>query len=75
MLSLLRIDGIGKRYGILPSDVLEKANTFDLYVMDAVLSWEQYQHKKANSKSGQVVPDLTQSELEEIFYKGKSKKI
>lgn len=69
MLSLLQIDGLGKRYGLLPSEILAKADTFDLYVMDAVLSWETYQHKKANSKAGEVVPKLTTDQLQTIFNK------
>lgn len=74
MLSLLQIDGLGKRYGLLPSQVLGNANTFDLYVMDAVLSWESYQHKKQNSKPGTFVPDLTTEELVEIYNKNNEKK-
>lgn len=72
MLSLLQIDGLGKRYGLLPSEILERADTFDLYVMDAVMSWETYQNKKANSKPGQFTPNITQEQLLEIYKKNKN---
>ena len=37
MNSILQIDGIGKRYGVLPSQVIREADTFDLYIMDAAM--------------------------------------
>lgn len=73
MLSLLQIDGLGKRYGMLPSEILSRASTLDLYIMDAVMSWEEYQHKKQNSK-GNFVPNVTQEQLLRIFNKNKNDK-
>lgn len=69
MVSILQIDGIGKRYGILPSEVIKRADTFDLYILDAALSFEKYHHEKSSGKK--TVPDLTQDELVNIFNKGK----
>jgi len=70
MTSIMQIDTLGKRYGLLPSEVLMKADTFDLYIMDAALTFENYHNKKANSKNGRApVPDLTLEELYAI--KGK----
>ena len=50
MLSLLQIDNLGKRYGLLPSEVLRKADTFDLYVLDAIMTYELLEHKKQKNK-------------------------
>ena len=47
MVSILQLDSLGKRYGLLPSEVLERGNTFDLYIMDCALSFENFHHKKA----------------------------
>jgi hypothetical protein len=58
----MQIDTLGKRYGLLPSEVLMRANTFDLYIMDAALTFENYHQKKANSK-GPIAPNLTTEEL------------
>lgn len=74
MLSLLQIDGLGKRYGLLPSEVVKRADTFDLYVMDVVMSWEQYQHKKATAKKGEFVPDINKDQLLRIFNKNNENK-
>ena len=45
MASILWVDSLGKRYGMLPSEVIGRANTFDLYVMDAALAFENFHHK------------------------------
>ena len=69
----MQIDTLGKRYGILPSEVLTRADTFDLYIMDAALTFENYHKKKANSKNGLAPPpDLTSEEL--LAIKNKKKK-
>jgi hypothetical protein len=67
MLSILQIDGLGKRYGKLPSEVIKKADTFDLYIMDAALSFEQYHHKKAMNKGKPPLPEYSQEQLQNIF--------
>lgn len=46
MVSILQIDSLGKRYGLLPSEILHRGNTFDLYIMDCALTFEHYHHKK-----------------------------
>lgn len=67
----MQIDGLGKRYGILPSEVLRQADTFDLYVIDAALTFEQYHHKKAMNKGQIPVEAYSNDQLLEMFNKGK----
>lgn len=68
----MQIDGLGKRYGMLPSEVLRRADTFDLYILDAALTFEQYHQKKAMNK-GQIPTDMySNDQLLEIFNKGKT---
>ena len=69
MYSILMIDSLGKRYGLLPSEVLNRSNTFDLYIMDAALTFENYHHKKAMNNGRDPVPDYTQDELLELLQK------
>tara|TARA_R110002126_G_scaffold58602_1_gene154512 strand:+ start:197 stop:403 length:207 start_codon:yes stop_codon:yes gene_type:complete len=65
MTSILQIDTIGKRYGMLPSEVLRRADSFDLYIMDCALTFERH-HQSKDSKGLSPVPDLTQEELMKI---------
>jgi len=63
MASILWIDSLGKRYGMLPSEVIGRANTFDLYIMDAALTFENYHHKKAMNNGKDPTPEYTTDEL------------
>lgn len=71
MLSIMQIDGLGKRYGLLPSEVLKRADTFDLYIIDAALTYEQYHHKKTMNKGQEPVENYTNDQLLEMFNRGK----
>jgi hypothetical protein len=66
------IDSLGKRYGMLPSDILSRATTFDLYIMDASLTFENYHHKKAMNNDREPIPDFTTNELQDILNKSRS---
>jgi hypothetical protein len=71
MALILTIDGLGKRYGMLPSEVLERSNTFDLYIMDASMTFENYHHKKAANNGREPIPDFTIDELQQLLDKSK----
>ena len=73
MTLLLTIDGLGKRYGMLPSEVMSRSTTFDLYVMDAAMSFENFHHKKAMNNGKDPIPDYSEDELQEIMNKAKVK--
>lgn len=46
----IMLDALGERYGMLPSQLLEHANTFDLWVYDAAVSWINNEHAKKEGK-------------------------
>lgn len=46
----IMLDALGERYGMLPSELLERANTFDLWVYDVAVSWINDQHNKKENK-------------------------
>jgi hypothetical protein len=71
MALILTIDGLGKRYGMLPSEVLDRSNTFDLYIMDMAMTFENFHHKKAMNNGRDPVPDFTEDELMTLLNKNK----
>ena len=71
MLSIMQIDGLAKRYGKLPSEILRDGNTFDLFIIDAALTYEQYHHKKAMNKGQEPIENYTTEDLLKIYNKGK----
>ena len=58
---------------MLPSQVLDHGNTFDLYVMDCALTFENYHNKKAMNNGRAPLPEFTNNELLDIFNKGKER--
>ena len=71
MALILSIDSLGKRYGMLPSEAIARSSTFDFYIMDAALSYENYMHKKSVNNGVDPVPNYNQQELQAIFNKNK----
>jgi len=70
MTSIMQLDTLGKRYGLLPSEVLRKGDTFDLYIMDAALTFEEYHHKKTmNNGKDPIIDYITDEQLLEISKK------
>ena len=57
---------MAKHYGVLPSDVINRATTFDLQVYDVSLTWEQHQREEANGSGG---TQYSQEQLLEIIGK------
>jgi hypothetical protein len=68
-MSILMIDSLGKRYGMLPSEVLNRSNTFDLYIMDAALTFENYSHRKAMNNGKEPIADYTTDQLQAMLKK------
>ncbi len=66
MYMVLTIDTMAKRYGMLPTEVLSQASTFDLYIMDAAVAYHNYQTQKA---MGDGTPDLSEQEMLDIIAK------
>tara|TARA_R110000822_G_scaffold191405_2_gene330091 strand:+ start:445 stop:666 length:222 start_codon:yes stop_codon:yes gene_type:complete len=64
------IDGLAKRYGVLPSHLMAQGDTFDLMVMDVAISWERHCHNKQNGKSAD---DYEPGQLVDLMDKAKGK--
>ena len=47
---------------MLPSSVLKEADSFDVYVMDAALTYEKYMHDKEMRKHNKMPADINISE-------------
>lgn len=60
---ILTIDTMAKRYGLLPSEVLSRATTFDMVIIDAALSYENWITKSRDPK---YVPEVDQETLQKI---------
>ena len=50
------LDNLATRYHLLPSQVLDQADTLDFLVMDVSLAYQRYEREKADAKSKGVAP-------------------
>lgn len=60
------LDALGERYGMLPSELLDRANTFDLWVYDVAVSWINNQQNKANGKPQNYDVDDLRKRMENV---------
>jgi hypothetical protein len=71
----LTIDSVCKRYGLLPSEFLNRGNSLDLYVADIAQQFETYVHNKhMNKNSLPEPPDLTESEMQAMIERVRNNK-
>lgn len=61
------IDNIAKRYGLLPTEVLERATTFDMVILDAAVGYEQFVTERA--RGNKKTPEIPQEKLLEVLKK------
>lgn len=60
---ILTIHNLADSYKILPSEVLSKGNTFDLYVLDVYTKYLNYKEAKAQGKAPPVQKNYSVEEL------------
>jgi hypothetical protein len=64
---ILTVNNLAKTYKLLPSEVLERGSTFDLFVLDIATRHTRYQQDIADGKK--VGHKHTKQELLEMFSK------
>ena len=61
---IMLIDTLGERYGVLPSEVIRRANTFDVFVADTAIGFRNMQQDRAMNAGKPVDPgSYDQAEL------------
>jgi hypothetical protein len=70
---IMILDELSLRYGLLPSETMNRATTFDLAIMDLAQSYKNHLMEESNAKASgrQPVPELSQEQLLAIMNKDK----
>lgn len=68
---VLTLNNLAEKYKCLPSEALERGNTFDLYVLDISTKWLKHQQDKADGKVTEA-PALTQDQMQEMIQRVRS---
>jgi hypothetical protein len=71
---VLTLDNLAHRYNVLPSEALERATTFDLYVLDVSAKWSKYQSDLADGKVTKPTQQLSQEQMVEMIKRVKERK-
>lgn len=49
---ILTIHNLAENYKCLPSEIMARGTTFDLYVLDIHTKWVKYQHEQEKARQG-----------------------
>ena len=76
---ILSIHNLAENYKCLPTEVLERATTFDLYVLDVHTKWVKYQHEQEKSRQAgrasiSKAPKLSQQQMLDMIKRTRSGK-
>jgi hypothetical protein len=70
---VLTIDNLATKYHCLPSEILDKADTFDLYTMDISTKFRKHQQDAADGKATGA-PRPSEAEMLKMLQRVKNKK-
>lgn len=72
---LLALHNLAESYKVLPSEALDRASTFDLYVLDLHLKYNNYLQSKSEDNSGapKLKKKYSQDELKNIIKRTREK--
>ena len=72
----LSLDNLAERYGLLPSEAMQRANTFDLYTLDIQAKWQKYQMDKMEyEKTGKKpIPKISQDQMISMLKQARGEK-
>ena len=75
---LLTVDNLAHRYHCLPSEVLERATTLDLHVIDLSSKWQRHQHEELEKQQANQYapkrPNLTKDQMQAMMDRVKREK-
>lgn len=59
---MIAIGHLAKTYGMLPSEVMDRASTFDLMITDVYATWENHQLNKSSGRA----PSTSDYKIEDL---------
>ena len=63
---VMLIDTVAERYGMLPSEVITRATTFDVFIADTAIGYRNLVQERAMNGGKDVLPEFTEQELLDI---------
>ena len=60
---IMLIDTLSERYGILPSEVMTRANTFDVFIADTAIGYRNAVQEQAMNGDKKPTPKLSEKDM------------
>ena len=60
---IMLIDTLSERYGILPSEVMNRATTFDVFVADTAIGYRNVVQERAMNGDKKPTPKLSEKDM------------
>jgi hypothetical protein len=70
---IMLIDTLSERYGILPSEVMNRANTFDVFIADTAIGYRNAVQERAMNGDKPAVPNYKQEDLVKMMERVRDK--
>jgi len=70
---VMLIDTLSERYGILPSEVMTRATTFDVFVADTAIGYRNVVQERAMNGGKDPTPEYKQTDLQNMLDKVRGK--
>lgn len=70
---IMLIDTISERYGILPSEVMNRATTFDVFVADTAIGYRNAVQERAMAGDKKPTPKLSEKTMLEAMERVRGK--
>lgn len=71
---ILTVNNLAKTYKLLPSEVLKRGTTFDLFVLDVATRYSRYQQEVADGKAIKKEHKLSQQQMLDMIKQARSGK-
>lgn len=72
---ILTVHNLAKTYKLLPSEALDRASTFDLYVLDTFHRYQRYQENKQRTNPSAPIPrQMSQEEMKAMIKRARESK-
>jgi len=70
---IMLIDTLSERYGMLPSEVIGRANTFDVFIADTAIGYRNVIQERSMNGGKAPTPEYKQSDLQNMLDKVRGK--
>jgi len=67
------IDTLSERYGMLPSEVIGRANTFDVFIADTAIGYRNAVQERSMNGGKAPITEYKQSDLQNMLDKVRAK--